>query len=168
MLVANKCDGLIEDFAATVQAVDQRARELLEMWQEDREIPDMTEVTLLRPSSLVSCRDGGGLSKVVDRIASHGATSTSVPPAWGLALTFLDALREKRDPFGAARECLGLDASPKKTPKDAAPSLFMTKAALFELWKGVVESVGGDLSSEAEKMAVSNPESALEGALWIR
>lgn len=47
-------------------------------------------------------------------------------------------------------------------------SPFVTKAALFERWNGIVRSVEGELSSAAEKMAVRNPDSALEAALWIR
>lgn len=44
----------------------------------------------------------------------------------------------------------------------------MKTAALFDQWMGIVKSVEGDLTSAAEKMAVRNPDSALEAALWIR
>lgn len=47
-------------------------------------------------------------------------------------------------------------------------SPFMTKAALSQRWTGIVRSVEGELTSAAEKMAVHNPASALEAALWIR
>ncbi|CAM9525926.1 unnamed protein product [Scytosiphon promiscuus] len=167
ILVANKCDGSLEDFVDTAETVEARARELLKTWQEKRKIPGMTDVTLLRHPSRVSCRDGGGLSQVIDRVGNHGATSVSVPPSWGLALTFLDALRDKRSPLQAARKYLGLDARSEDTHDDASPSVFMTKAALLQRWMGVVQGVEGELRSEADKMAVSDPESALEGALWM-
>lgn len=168
MLVANKCDGSIGDFAATAEAVEKRARELSKTWQEKRKIPDLTKVRLLRHPSLVSCDDGGGLSEVIDRVATQGATSAKVPPSWGLALTFLDALRDKRCPLSAARKYLGLGARSGEIHEDETPSVFMTKAALCERWNGLVESVEGELPSEADRMAVSDPESALEGALLMR
>ncbi|CAN0200264.1 unnamed protein product, partial [Scytosiphon promiscuus] len=167
ILVANKCDGSIEDFAATAERVEERARELLKTWQKDRQIPGMTEVALLPHPSRVSCDDGGGLSEMIDRVAAHGATSASVPPSWGLALAFLDALREKRAPLSAARKYLGLEARSEEADEDASPSLYMTKAALLKRWKGVVQGVTGELRSEVERMAVSDPESAIEGAVWI-
>lgn len=47
-------------------------------------------------------------------------------------------------------------------------SPFMKTAALLDRWMAIVRSVEGDITSAAEKMAVRNPESALEAALWIR
>lgn len=44
----------------------------------------------------------------------------------------------------------------------------MTKAALFERWNDIVRSVEGALTTAAEKMAVRNPDVALEAALSIR
>ena len=44
----------------------------------------------------------------------------------------------------------------------------MTKVALSHRWTGIVRSVEEELQSTAEKMAVCNPASALEAALWIR
>lgn len=44
----------------------------------------------------------------------------------------------------------------------------MKTAALLDRWMAIVRSVEGDITSAAEKMAVRNPESALEAALWIR
>ncbi len=44
----------------------------------------------------------------------------------------------------------------------------MTKTALSQRWTGIVRSLEGELTSAAEKMAVYNPDSALEAALWIR
>ncbi|CAM9844456.1 unnamed protein product, partial [Scytosiphon promiscuus] len=167
ILIANKCDGSIEDFAATAERVEERARELLKIWQRNRKIPGMTKLALQPHPSRVSCDDGGGLSEAIDRVAAHGATSASVPPSWGLALAFLDALREKDAPLPAARKYLGLEARSEEADEDASPSLYMTKAALLDRWKGVVQGVKGELRSEVERMAVSDPESALEGAVWI-
>ena len=47
-------------------------------------------------------------------------------------------------------------------------SPFMKTAALFDRWTGVVRSVEGGLTSAADKMAVRNPNDALQAALWIR
>lgn len=58
--------------------------------------------------SVVSCLSGFGLPELIDRVAAQGATSISVPPAWGLALKFIDSLRGGEDPLQAAREHLGL------------------------------------------------------------
>lgn len=44
----------------------------------------------------------------------------------------------------------------------------MTKAALFERWNDIVRSVERSLTTAAEKMAVRNPDVALEAALCIR
>ena len=62
--------------------------------------------------SVLSCLSGFGLPELIDRVAAQGATSISVPPAWGLALKFIDSLRGGEDPLQAAREHLGL-ASPR-------------------------------------------------------
>lgn len=61
--------------------------------------------------SVVSCLNGFGLPELIDRVAAQGATSISVPPAWGLALRFIDALRGGEEPLQAAREHLGLASS---------------------------------------------------------
>lgn len=47
-------------------------------------------------------------------------------------------------------------------------SPFMKTAALFDRWMSIVRSVEGNLASAAEKMAVRNPDGALQAALWIR
>ncbi|CAM9502576.1 unnamed protein product [Ectocarpus fasciculatus] len=170
ILVANKCDGSIEDFTGTAAMVEERVTVLREKWLNGRGFSGTrinTAITVLQQPSLVSCRDGGGLQEMIDRVAAQGATSMSVPPAWGLALTFLDALRDSRDPQQACRDCLGLGSSPKVGAGSEPGTSFFTENSLVEQWKSVVQSVEGELRSDAEKMAVSDPESAIEGALWI-
>lgn len=71
--------------------------------------------------SLVSCDDGSGLSALIDRIAAQGATSISVPPAWGLALKVIDALRGGEEPLRAAREHLNLPSPLTRSDGDYVP-----------------------------------------------
>lgn len=206
ILVANKCDGSIEDFRATIVAVEECVTERLQEWKEQRQewnerqgggpgdaprkdifgnfvgrggfenpfvgshifTSHNSEVSLSQTPSLVSCYDGGGLPEVIRRVADHGATAISVPPAWALALEFLGALRDKRSPLRAVRGYLGLDASSEELPEGASDASFTTEESLFERWKSIVLSVEGELQSAAAKMAVSDPGGALEGALWIR
>ena len=133
ILVANKCDESIENFDSTVEAVEQRTRVLLKSWQENRKRLGMTEITLVQDASRVSCLDGGGLPQVIERVSSQEATSARVPPAWAVATTFLDALREKRDPVRVAQAYLGLDTRAEETMESFPRSLFVTKAALWTL-----------------------------------
>lgn len=70
---------------------------------------DCRAVTQVSP---VSCKDDSGLPDLIDRIAAQGATSVRVPPAWGLALKVIDALRGGEDPLQAAREHLHLSSLP--------------------------------------------------------
>lgn len=208
MLVANKCDRQVDGFAGIAHKVEQRAAELLRVWQHQRGLrhnllPTATtdrgcnaahqgagasnpvwsarqaEVAVLPEPSLVSCLDDGsspqacGLSALIDRVAAQAVTAIRVPPAWGLALKVIDALRETRDPLQAARAHLGVAAT---TPAPAVSgrarhledTSFVSRKALVERWNRVVRSLEGELESAAEKMAVSNPDRALEGALWIR
>lgn len=171
ILVANKCDGSIEGFTGTAAIVEERVTVLRKEWLEGRGFSSTrmnTDITVLERPSLVSCRDGVGLQEMIDRIAAQGAVSVRVPPAWGLALTFLDALRDSRDPQQACRDCLGLGSRPKVGADSEPGSSFFSEKSLVEQWKGVVQNVEGELRSDAEKMAVSDPDSAIEGALWIR
>lgn len=174
LLVANKCDGPIGDFSETIRRVEERIHELLKDWQDNRGIPgeavpDPATLNLLPHVSPVSCGNGWGLSQMVDRVAGQGGTSISVPPAWGLALAVLDALRDQKAALGAARQHLKLPSS-SQDRADSTPSFYFSKEALRRLWRGVIRSLleSGELQSTAEKVAVSNPDSALEGALWIR
>ncbi|CAB1104970.1 unnamed protein product [Ectocarpus sp. CCAP 1310/34] len=170
ILVANKCDGSIEDFTGTAAVVEERVAVLRKEWRKARGFSstrmDM-DMTVLERSSLVSCLDGVGLQEMIDRIAAQSAASMRVPPAWGLALTFLDALRDSRDPQQACRDCLSLGSRPKVGADREPGRSFFTENSLVEQWKGVVQNVEGELRSDAEKMAVSDPDGAIEGALWI-
>lgn len=175
MLVANKCDGSIEDFRATAEMVEARVATLLQEWKDRRggmrgpPFPQRRrQVKVLPGTNLVSCRDGGGLPEMISRVAGHGATSISVSPSWGLALEFLDALRKKRSPVKAAREYLGLMASSEESLEDVSGASLLAKESLSQIWNGVVQRVTGELELEAQKVAVSDPDGALEGALWIR
>lgn len=206
MLVANKCDRRVDDFAGIANKVEQQAAELLRDWQDNRGIqPTLhpttsidrgctaapegaspavwsvrrTEVTVLSEPNLVSCLADGsspqacGLSALIDRVAAQAATAVRVPPAWGLALKVIDALREKRDPLRAARAHLGVGTtSPAPVESEGEGQVedtsFMSRKAFVERWNGVVRSLDGELESPAEQMVVSSPNRALEGALWIR
>ena len=174
VLVANKCDGPTDDFSETTLRVEKRIHELLKDWQDNRGIPGQAvpypaTLNLLPHISQVSCGNGWGLSQLIDRIAGQGGTSISVPPAWSLALTVLDALRDQKAALGAARQHLNLPSS-SQDRADGTPSFYFSKQALRGLWKGVLRSLlgSGELQSTAEKVTVSNPDNALEGALWIR
>eukprot|EP00752_Nemacystus_decipiens_P009015 g8047.t2 len=210
LLVANHCDsdqydGWLdsavatcatggERFVRTATLVEKRVRELLKEWQGRRGVLGNGQpmrcrkmaagVTVLPQASTVSCLSGFGLPELIDRVAAQGATSISVPPAWDLALKFIDSLRDGEDPLQAARAHLGLTsprpsgpAVPAAAERDPdgivlesdseSRSPFMKTSALFQRWMNIVSSVEGDLRSAAEKMAVRNPESALEAALWI-
>lgn len=193
MLVANKCDGCIDHFADTAQTVEARARELLKKWQRELEEwqrkneerqrlqgiggnvkSNKREVTVLPGVSLVTCEIGSpqacGLEALIARISDQDKTSIMVPPAWGLALTVLRAMRDGRAPLEAARECLKLGSSPEvgRAGVSGEGHEFMAEVGLFERWENIVQSVAGELRSDAEKMAVSDHVSAMEGALWIR
>lgn len=173
MLIANHCDGPVGDFSETVETVVKRAQELLKVWQDSRGFPKRvnrrpTTLNLLPHASLVSCYNGFGLSDLIDRVAGEGGTSISVPPAWDLALTIVDALRDKKAPLGAAREHLNLSSTQKSV--GSVPSLYIPKADLIRLWVSISENLreSGELRSAAQLAAVSDTDSALEGALWIR
>lgn len=177
ILVANKCDGCIDHFARTAETVEARVREILREWQQRRGIggrakSHMMDVAVLPGASLVSCVEdspqAGGLAALLARVADQDKTSIMVPPAWGFALTFLDAMREGRAPVTAAREYLNLGSIPGAGREGWPDTRFMAEAELFERWGSVVQSVEGELRSDVEKMAVSDPDSAMEGALWIR
>lgn len=168
MLAANKCDGPVETFSATVQTCTHRAGELLRGWQHKRGISGrvarrLNTLNILPKASLVSCDDGLGLSELIDRVAGHGATSISVPPMWNLALTFIGALRDKKSPLSAAREYLNLTSNHQDSV-ESAPSSFLPKKDLVLQWEGVLRI----LRRHGPAMTLSNSDSALEGGLWIR
>lgn len=155
-------------------AVPQGAGACTAVWSVRR-----AEVTVLPEPSLVSCLDDGsspeacGLLALIHRVAAQAATAVRVPPAWGLALKVIDALREKKDPLQAARAHLGVGAvTPVPVVSGGVRYLedasFVSRKALVERWNSVLRNLEGELVSAAEKMAVSNPDRALEGALWIR
>lgn len=173
ILVANQCDGPVGDFSETVETVVMRAQELLKNWQDNRGFPERvncrpTALNLLPHANLVSCYDGFGLSDLIDRVAGEGGTSISVPPAWDLALTIVDALRDKKAPLSVAREHLNLTSTQGSV--GSVPSLYMPKGALNRLWASILQNLreSGELLSAAQLAAVTNTDSALEGALWIR
>ena len=175
ILVANKCDGSIEKFVETAERVQQRVRELLKEWHQARGLRGrsqgrVTDLTLLPGISLVSCHEersleASGLPALIALISRQAATSIVVPPAWALALEVIDALRTSCDPTTAAREILGLpDTRPTGGVGDVHDFAFISKDELSRKWQRVVENVRGD----AQAAAVSNWETALKGALWIR
>ncbi|CAN0570976.1 unnamed protein product, partial [Ectocarpus sp. 12 AP-2014] len=57
LLVANKCDGSLQDFVGTAGAVESSVRRQLQKWEGNRKSPGMTELTILPQPSLVSCDD---------------------------------------------------------------------------------------------------------------
>lgn len=174
ILVANKCDGSVDAFSATVKAVSERVGELLQDWQDSRgihgQVPSRsTTLTLLPETSLVSCADGLGLSELIDRVAGQGGTSFSVPPAWDLALAVLDALRDNKAPLCVAREHLNLSPS-SQSGADNVSNLFIPKRALIRQWQIVLRNLdkSGELRSKEQQAVLKNPDSALTGSLEIR
>ena len=142
----NKCDGPIGDFPETVRRAEERIHELLQAWHDNRGFPDQdardpTTLNLLPGISLVSCGDGGGLSQLIDRVAGQGGTSISVPPAWGLALAVMDALRDHKAALSAARQHLKLPSSSQhlKLPSSSqdrvgsTPTFYFSREALRPL-----------------------------------
>ncbi|CAM9943033.1 unnamed protein product [Pylaiella littoralis] len=176
ILVANKCDGSIDGFAQTAARVEAHVREVLKQWHTKRrsdsqDNASMTGVTLLEDVSRVSCLADGSLEKsglkaLIDRIAKQASTSIVVPPAWDLALKVFDALRDGREPKRVARDRLKLNGSAAAVDGIAGVS-FLTREELSGRWNDVVESVRGDLQAVGRTAAVSNKDSAFEGALWI-
>lgn len=175
ILVANKCDGSIYNFAEIAERVQQRVGKLLDEWHEGHGLRGRSkgrrkDLTLVPGISRVSCREGSsgevsGLPALIDLISRQAATSILVPPAWDLALEVIRALRTSCDPTSAARKKLGL---PNTTPRggvgDVHAFAFISKDELFCKWESVVDNVRGDVQAAM----VSNRESALQGALWIR
>lgn len=175
VLVANKCDGSIDAFSRTIQAVRTRVRELLSIWHDSRgfagdEASQLSSLHVLAETSKVSCRDGLGLADLIDVVTAQSFNSMSVPPSWDLALVVLDALRDKKAPLKAARDHLDLPSS--LSPREERSSeIYIPKTLLTRQWndllRALVESDGFE-STASGRAAVLNPDSALEGALWIR
>ena len=135
----------------------------------DPDAEDMKAVRLQNSVSRISCKNYGGIADLKDRIFDQDAASIQVPPAWDLALKVVEALRTGGDPLHVARKHLGLNhmgATGNKIIKLVATT-FTTKDQLLKLWHDIVGEVSGELRG-AKKAAVSNPDSALNGALWIR
>ncbi|CAN0137879.1 unnamed protein product, partial [Scytosiphon promiscuus] len=174
ILVANKCDGSIDDFVETANRVEGRVRELLEIWHDARGLRGqskglITDVNILRGMSCVSCEAKGlpeasGLPALKELIAKQAANSIVVPPAWDLALEVIGALRAGCDPVPAARKKLRVSDIPQAQKLGNSNAFaFISKEDLSRKWKGVVENV----SPEVPAATVANWESALDGALWI-
>lgn len=172
ILVANKCDGSIDEFTETADRVEESVREQLNRWHEDRGIRGrskgrVTDVTILPGMRRVTCLanvppETSGLTTLQSLIFDQAATPIQVPPAWDLALGVIRALRDSHDPITAARTKLGL---PNTTPTGGGDEhAFISTDELSRLWRGVVQNV----KNEVQASAISNPESALQGALWIR
>lgn len=179
ILVANKCDGSIDDFAKAAARIEARARQLLEQWHTKRrgdsqDNASMTGVMLLERVSLVNCLEDGSLEKtglgtLINRVAEQASTSMDVPPAWYLALKVFDALRDGHDPKIIARDHLQLSRSATAAHGDGIAAVrFLTRQELSGRWNDVVESVRGDLQAIGRAVAVSSSDSAFDGALWIR
>lgn len=188
MLVANKCDGVIEEYSEIADKVEKRARMLLDEWQSKRGLGGLdrqnnTTLSWLPGWSLISCQDYTGVRELVQRISDFGFTSIEVPPSWDLALAVINGLRNDREPLAAASGHLELDERPPDTDRRGKwTQTFVTKQELSREWQNVVLWVTPKLEEQAqartimrsnrvhgrELAALSNPESALEGALWIR
>ena len=166
ILVANKCDSSLADFEEATGRVERVVKHELDEWQKRRRSKDVTAVMLKNSVSRISCNDYKGIDNLRERIFKQDAASIQVPPAWDLALRVLEALRTDRDPLNFARNHLELTTTCNKRPKLEA-NTFLTKDQLFKLWHDIVGEVSGELKG-AKTAAVSNVDSALNGALWIR
>lgn len=190
MLVANKCDRSINEHAKIAASVEARARELLQDWQgrrgfDGRSTGRVTDVTLLAGPSCVSCLKGvrpgaSGLDALIGRIspptgtsiqgpASIQVSSIQVPPVWDMARKVIDALRSGSDPLQAVRRHLQLAPSAPSTigGQGKMTDVFITNARLKSLWKAILKSVQDEVKA-GQAASVSNSDTALEGALWIR
>lgn len=188
MLVANKCDGVIDEYSGIADKVEKRIQTLLGEWQrlrgfDGRGKTDMTDQLWLSGQNLTSCQNYSGITELVQRISDFGSTSIKVPPSWDLALAVVNALRIERTPLAAASEHLGLgQTSPKPSRKVKWAHKFVTRQELSCEWQSVVSwvrpkleaRVGAEALSNGESYrrrelaSISRPESALEGALWVR
>ncbi|CAN0241673.1 unnamed protein product, partial [Ascophyllum nodosum] len=94
--------------------------------------------------------------------------SIQVPPAWDLALKVIEAQRTGGDPLHVVRDHLKLNETGTtcETRIKLVANTFTTKDQLFKLWYDIVGEVSGELEGK-KKAAVSNKDSALDGALWI-
>ena len=174
ILVANKCDASLGDYAETTGRVERRVKHLLNEWQDSRRSSnrrnggDVTVVRLRDGVSRTSCVDYVGIVELLKRISWEGATSIQVPPAWDLALKVLDALRAGVDPLRAARaHYLGLDETSTEIG-ETIQNTYTTKNELLKLWEGITRQVSGELQNAEDIAAVPHWENALNGALWIR
>jgi len=148
------------------------------------------EVNVLEGSSIISCDNYDGIPTLIERILAQCVSSIEVPPAWELALEVINALRCKRSPMRAAFDYIQL---PVLVQNDDAcwSRSFITKEELSSIWKSVVGKAKDEMlrtnrsgmsrlwqdvvrrviegiSPTDNEAAVSNPDSALEGALQIR
>ena len=171
ILVANKCDTSLSDFAETTKKIEKLVKHLLKELQNRRKAGDVTVVRLLDGVSPTSCANYGGIEALVGRISGEGATSIQIPPAWDLALKVLDALRAGHNPLRAAQAHLGLNETSAELGEtiEGVTNTFTTKSELQILWQDIVCQVSRELQSSAKDMtATYNRKSALNGALWIR
>ena len=172
----------IEEYFEIAGRVEQRARILLDEWQRLRGLGDrvkkyVTNLSWLPGQNLVSCQDYAGFLELVKRISDFGSTTIEVPSSWDLALTVVNALRNDRAPIVAASELLELSETPTETAtKGKWTHTHVTRQELSREWQRVVdwvkrkleERVQEEESSNSKGAFLSSPESALEGALWIR
>ena len=199
LLVANKIDMAVNDAAETASRVEKRVRIMLQEWKDRRGLGqnveyrregNNTQVVLLEQSSLISCDNYNGIPSLIARVLKQCASSIEVPPAWELALEFINALRCKHPPERACLEYLQLPVIGENVGTEWSDS-FITKAELSKMWRGVVGKVQEKMSQSSKgglyrfwqdvvgritdgtsgignEAAVYNSDSALEGALRIR
>lgn len=188
MLVANKCDGGIEDYSEITNRVEERTGRLLNEWQDKRGLGDrdgqrMTRLLWIPGRNLVSCKDYTGIPELVERISAFSPTSIEVPPSWYLALTVVNALRGNGSPFVAVNDHLMLNETPPDTSRERKwAQTCISRQELSQEWQRVLDWITPKLKARARTRALSsiesvyegepavfsNPESALKGALWIR
>lgn len=170
MLVANKCDEAIDDIEKTTKMVEKRVSIMLQDWKDRRGnngLKAVKEVKLLSGLIPISCHDYTGIPDLIDRIKRQGATKIDVPPAWELALNVIDALRCRRSPVNTAREHLGLPITVSSIDAEQSGP-FISREELSNLWQSIVKEVGDEVRETKDRVAVCSPDSALEGAIWIR
>ena len=174
ILVANKCDSSLAEFEEITKRVEQLVKCELDEWQERRRsnrrsAKDVTTVRLLGSVNQISCKSYGGIEELKKRIFEQEVASIQVPPAWDLALKVIEAQRTGGDPLHVARDHLKLNETGTtcETRIKLVANTFTTKDQLFKLWYDIVGKVSGELEG-TKKAAVSNKDSALDGALWIR
>lgn len=152
--------------------VEKGVARALERWKDQRAaIPvqqptDYRGINVLQGVSCVNCvgmfMGGRGLGELVDRIKKQVTISDRVPWAWNAAWTVLDAHKYGLDPELVVEKYFDQQEEPQLISTAEVTVHSRTLDSLKSAWNCVVSAL------QAQGKPVVNPDSALEGALWMR